>query len=1065
MPLGIDNSYLLKYDKGKSGTPRTLNVVGPPDTDWGVQSPYTANYVQNTDSASNNSIYWVHRSTGNDSTGDGSEDSPYLTIQAAMTAVISGTINRYIGILDDGPILNLDEFTDSSTGLGNSFISGLVRMEPNLVAETRTTSGGATFGNNLMDEYDGANAFYTFDLCKIEVAGHTIYLRRSIQTPFTSSTVGSYIEWSPTGNTAHGNDWVRMSTSATTTAYYGSTYSTLTDPVRYEVPQLPSTFSFLTDTAVITSRRGANCRLHQIGNEVYIFGASANGKEVYKIKGNPNFDTDSVCWAAGKTSTESILVFEQVYNVAAPLVNDSAGVGNTDPNRYTNATNGLAGIGYDIKPTQLSPGQIDGKNAILFNGTIYLYTDSFTSQNEIDSPSLIVIRTDNNSIMGLENVGYPSGYQNPKTAVMYYTTDYESWVSTGSIEDIFGDHTSMKLWDFAYIGGYYYLLAADNTNKTIEVARYNPSSNTWTVAAVSGINASLAMNVIGANLLEVYGYPVIAFSGNVNGATSATNIIPMSVGSFAFSLDNIYHIYDRYSASSAVEYYKGRFHVNAAEYSCSLAITNYSKSIINSYVTSFAGSYARNCNVFYNASTSGFNNIYENSMIMSSPPLYSYFKSYNVTRSQPNFSTYGLQPPNQGKTFFCLFGLYNGSGASLVNGHAEKLKIQHDAGSTATANLDLVITSCIIEDAVFANPAESNKGYIDTIKIKDSFIKSTSTDGLVIESDGTTNDVVIQFTTIEAKKIKFDYGTSGALLNAYLENNIWKVDDITYTPTSGNDVVIDYALFTGGISGTAPYVTFGNNTIYRDPLFRNDYGELQRKIYGDYVESPAIRASSELNLVTGSRRDLGAYNVDDSLVIETYRTSVYLPKPPGNSIEMREVPTTSTHIAISGSPDVTNDPNKKTEYLTITYENVTDDVYQVFREIETSLFDMTVYLALDPNYLTDTPSITTSQAASIGDVEIYIVPTAIYAGSRLNIGGVDYYIRYKVNNNNNLTARVVLDMPLKTAISNATVIELTHPVGNGEYEYIPQERRFKRADSADMDVKGSFQVVFARKAL
>jgi hypothetical protein len=1035
-----------------------------------VQNPYTKNFVTNTSTSSNDSIYWVHRKDGNDSTGDGSQDSPYLTIQAAMTAAISATANVWIGILDDAPILNQTAFCDASTGLKNNVFNnlGIVRMKPNLVAETRTIAGGSPNGNIMLDEYDGLTTHYTFDLCKIKVAGHTIYLRRSIVTPFTSSTTGSYIEWSPTGSNNHGVSWVRLLTSGETTAYYGTTASGVANPIRYAMPALPSHFSYLTDATVDTARRGSLTRLTQVGNDVYIF-CAANGTEThtYKISANPNYEPDDVCHVLGSSANTQILQIERVYNLASPL-NDIF----PEQNKWTNTSVGLA-AGNNLKPAQVCPGQIDGKNSILWNGTLYFFTSTYTSANELDSPSLGVVRSDDQSIMGLEKVNYPSGYQNPKTAALYYTTNYEDWISTGTIESIFGDETATKVWDFEYIGDHYYLLATNTINKTIQVARYTPSTNTWTKVDASNINSGLAMNIVTANLLSVNGHPVIQFAGNVNASLggTATYLLSMKPEELAFDVLDKLQVYNRQNGSvSYGEYYKGRFHITGYEYSCSFGVTDYNGGdlkLVNAYsVWDNIDSYS--CVKYHSDFFGGNSNIFEHSVNLVGGSSASYFKSYNVNKSNSVSASndFGFRSIPQGKNFFVLWGLYTGNSASLgPNQWAEKAKIQHDAATGTTANKDLIINNSIIEELILANPAESNKGYIDTINIKESFIKSTSNDGLVIESDGTTNDVVIQFTTIEARKIKFDYGTSGALLNAYLENNIWKVDDITYTPTSGNDVVIDYALFTGGISGAAPYISFGNNTIYRDPLFRNAYGELQRKIYGDYVESPAIRASSELNLVTGSKRDLGAYNIDDSLVIETYRTSVYLPKPPGNSIEMREIPTTSTHIAISGSPDVTNDPNKKTEYLTITYENVTDDVYQVFREIEASLFDMTVYLALDPNYLTDTPSITTSQAASIGDVEIYIVPTAIYAGSRLNIGGVDYYIRYKVNNNNNLTTRVVLDMPLKTAISNATVIELTHPVGNGEYEYIPQERRFKRADSADMDVKGSFQVVFARKSL
>ena len=124
---------------------------------------------------------------------------------------------------------------------------------------------------------------------------------------------------------------------------------------------------------------------------------------------------------------------------------------------------------------------------------------------------------------------------------------------------------------------------------------------------------------------------------------------------------------------------------------------------------------------------------------------------------------------------------------------------------------------------------------------------------------------------------------------------------------------------------------------------------------------------------------------------------------------------------------------------------------------------MSVYLALDPYYLTDLPSVTTSAAASIGQTFIEIDPTVIFAGSRFSLSGIEYFIRYKVLNSSNQTTKIVIDRPLESAVSLGASLSLTHPVGTGEYQYIPQPRTFTRVDSQDMEVKGPFKIVLVRK--
>jgi len=259
-------------------------------------------------------------------------------------------------------------------------------------------------------------------------------------------------------------------------------------------------------------------------------------------------------------------------------------------------------------------------------------------------------------------------------------------------------------------------------------------------------------------------------------------------------------------------------------------------------------------------------------------------------------------------------------------------------------------------------------------------------------------------------------------------------------------------------------VDAGENVRRDNPLFApGTDGKLQRTLDGFLQDSPYIRQASDTNASTGANKDLGAYNIDDSLIVADYGTSVYLPKPPGGSITITETPLASVHTAISGQPDVFNDPNKRTEQVEITYPNIDSDVYEVYQEIETSLENMSVYLALDPYYLTDLPSVTTSAAASIGQTFIEIDPTVIFAGSRFSLSGIEYFIRYKVLNSSNQTTKIVLDRPLESSVSLGASLSLTHPVGTGEYQYIPQPRTFTRADSQDMEVKGPFKIVLVRK--
>ncbi len=943
MPLDIANSYLLKYNKRKRGTPKELNQVGADVSSAGIDK----GHVLEPDS---DAIVYFHTENGNDITGDGSRNNPYRSYFKAQTIEAGDPAKTTIEQINDYPIF-------TSFGPITSDLQFTTANAASPVAFTNAHSGPAHKPIDIKTLSDGTTLALTYN------SGQVLYY---LQT----------------------------------------------------APQVAYTGPIAQNDSYVTSNNPE--KIFIINDEFYLFYAD----KTYKAGNNGVFDELSVAHAKAYDMTTTSQYHIKVTD-ATPAVPDDVATWGT-----TGWGNGSWRSNVGLKGLVLHP--------LNFSSKIEIGIPSEFDDDE----SITCITSDSNDRVwiGTSNPDSSSGNYSGR---IFYSDDLKNWTLSKTInnpwifptpgisEEGIIDIVCTKS-DILYA---YYL----NTERTrLLAARKEPGYIGWTNELTFSVGSTESIFRINITLLDN--------------------------APFVYSLEQPNPSGDPLS-------FRGRMYRRTAP-SSSLSETIFSLSVSN----------AEN-ELWPCVSYSTVNNDYHIQVLYDN----GYYNVNPTNTVLGNVANGKFIVPQTGKVY---------NGCSLTSRSISNYTIQNSIITSPTGSNLTVLNSHIEGNAgnlsnytVLTNSRVGSLNYDITSNITgltvDSLSQSTvnvlnatrckflAQNGTVTLAGGATlTECYFAGTWQHAIANGQTYSINHCTWNGSAEFNTataptaWTSENCIFLNltfpdiTAGNEVDILY----GGIVGTLTGVNAGENVRRDNPLFApGTDGKLQRTLDGFLQDSPYIRQASDTNASTGANKDLGAYNIDDSLIVADYGTSVYLPKPPGDSITITETPLASVHTAISGQPDVFNDPTKRTEQVEITYTNINNDVYEVYQEIETNLENMSVYLALDPYYLTELPTVTTSAAASAGQTFIEVNPATIFAGSRFTLVGTEYFIRYRVLNSSNQTTRIVLDRPLESAVSFGSLLELTHPVGTGEYQYIPQPRTFTRADSQDMEVKGPFKVVLVRK--
>lgn len=960
MPLDIKNSYLLKYNKRKSGTPEQFNSVGADISETGLNNGKTLE----TNTAN---IVYLNTESGSDSNSGATPALAKLTFAAAQ-ALITGS-KTTIEQVNNFPITQTMSKDFQST-------NGIL-----IYANAATSSSQA--GNFLSVAYNGES------FLKLEntSSSYVYYLKSKTSSAWTTPTQSeSYLNSNNPGRIFSNGGYFYL-------FFNDKTFRAGSDGIFVEIAAV----------------------------DEYSYDAAWTTQNLIKVADtSPGSPSDATIWGSG----------------------NNWGV--------TSWTNLSGAKRLMVQPLDLSS---ETPNFI----KDYLDDDEEVQCVAVNSNDRVYIGTLNPEQGIPDDVAYwdtgkwdintwwnQSGGGN--SGRIWYSDDLSVWTMAHEIEDTNTDGVfSIVVNDSNYV--FAGAIRSDNAELTISVSTNGTSfaNQTFTPATNNFFKKGNFINIANMPVLPVLNYsessgtytyesfyfkasPAYVFSkSTITGTPSAFTGSSLP----SWTPGGVYGVYSTEVASQAnhVEIYRADGdHAGVGN--------------VISAKSNNTGVTYRGCNIRVGLDTGGtgtatfqYCNIDDwDASAFSSPTVqYSNIRYYHTASGEDNLNQFN----------------------SITFSKLSSLKVN---ASTTITNLD--VTSLSMDAGTTQLTASLCKffGYTGTLNISTALTLTDcyfSGDWIFTATSG--GNYAINHNTFNGA---FTFNTNTNPSSFVTENNIFTSLDFNDTAGSPSVPSISY----GGIVGSATGISLAE-TVRRDsPLFQTGTdGLLQRVLDGFLFDSPYIRAASDINSLTGASRDLGCYNIDDSLIQATFATSMYLPKPPGASITITQTPQASIHTAISGEPDVFNEVGKMTEEVQIEYTNIDSSVYNVFYEIESTLQNMAVYLALDPYTMTDLPTVTVSVAATVGQTYLDINAAQIFSGSRFLADGIEYFIRYKVNNSSNQTTKMVIDRPLEKAVSFGTVLTLTHPVGTGEYQYVPQQRSFTRAESFSSEYVGPFTAKFIRK--
>jgi len=261
----------------------------------------------------------------------------------------------------------------------------------------------------------------------------------------------------------------------------------------------------------------------------------------------------------------------------------------------------------------------------------------------------------------------------------------------------------------------------------------------------------------------------------------------------------------------------------------------------------------------------------------------------------------------------------------------------------------------------------------------------TLTENLVVNVGGTaltlngvaavTDDIDIRINTIIGDVDNNNSGETEG--NSQWQDNIIEAVDFS----SESNIVME----SGNIrSTTTSGLITASAVTSLDPLFEDavDY-QLQYEVNGFSFDSALTAASSfHTNVSSGLPRDLGAWDVDSSGVIDEFLERFLLPYPnqPANLKFIREN-VSNLQIGLNGTPDVFNDVSRQTDRIIIDYtsESVLGEVLE-FIERQEAERNQTVEISLAPDEEVDfTTAITVNGAHAIGVAVLNVTTTVDFS--------------------------------------------------------------------------------------
>lgn len=267
----------------------------------------------------------------------------------------------------------------------------------------------------------------------------------------------------------------------------------------------------------------------------------------------------------------------------------------------------------------------------------------------------------------------------------------------------------------------------------------------------------------------------------------------------------------------------------------------------------------------------------------------------------------------------------------------------------------------------------------------------------------------------------------------------------------------------GNLRGTYTNATLSSKVSNgQDPVFvdETDY-KIKRITNGDSQDSPLCNAALYYVNEAGYDRDVGAWSYDDTDNATEYQRTFYLNKPTGNGISITKVQSANAYQGDSGEWDSYNNPARASEHLTLTYQSAVPVDHIDFQDYFESLDDMTCEVNLDPQNDSPSTAITVNGNHAIGDVVLNIdASTTIKGGAHFTTGGNTYYAVYVTPAGN--ATKIILDRPLVAAISDNTSITPASVAGDGEYQYLPQNRDGKRPMGQETEYLGGCVFKFVR---
>lgn len=267
----------------------------------------------------------------------------------------------------------------------------------------------------------------------------------------------------------------------------------------------------------------------------------------------------------------------------------------------------------------------------------------------------------------------------------------------------------------------------------------------------------------------------------------------------------------------------------------------------------------------------------------------------------------------------------------------------------------------------------------------------------------------------------------------------------------------------GNLRGTYTNATLSSKVSNgQDPVFvdETDY-KIKRITNGDSQDSPLCNAALYYVNEAGYDRDVGAWSYDDTDNATEYQRTFYLNKPAGNGISITKVQSANAYQGDSGEWDSYNNPARASEHLTLTYQSAVPVDHIDFQDYFESLDDMTCEVNLDPQNDSPSTAFTVNGNHAIGDVVLNIdASTTIRGGVHFTTGGNTYYAVYVTPAGN--ATKIILDRPLVAAIADNTSITPASVAGDGEYQYLPQNRDGKRPMGQETEYLGGCVFKFVR---